>query len=92
MSAIGGGLNRVDATHYLEGEMECGLMGHKFHRGFTGCRSNAWRPTIIVAERAVQNTKARTFDFRITMNSSTWNFWQGIFELACELVYGYLVT
>ena len=24
----------VDATLYLEGEMECGLMGHKFHRGF----------------------------------------------------------
>jgi IS30 family transposase len=26
---------RVDATLYLEREMECGLMGHKFHRGFT---------------------------------------------------------
>jgi hypothetical protein len=26
---------RVDATLYLEREIECGLMGHKFHRGFT---------------------------------------------------------
>src|ERR1700722_18814259 len=25
----------VDATFYREGEMECNLMSHKFHRGFT---------------------------------------------------------
>src|SRR5260370_41821548 len=25
----------VDATLYLKGEMECALMGQRFHRGFT---------------------------------------------------------
>src|SRR5260370_13457415 len=25
----------VDATLYLKGEMECALMNHRFHRGFT---------------------------------------------------------
>src|SRR5258707_12371433 len=25
----------VDATLYLKGEMECALMGRRFHRGFT---------------------------------------------------------
>jgi DNA-binding CsgD family transcriptional regulator len=33
----------VDATLYLEGEMECGLMGHKFHRGFTAAeKTDLW--------------------------------------------------
>src|SRR5258705_1666862 len=33
----------VDATLYLEGEMECGLMGHKFHRGFTAAeKAELW--------------------------------------------------
>jgi DNA-binding CsgD family transcriptional regulator len=33
----------VDATLYLEGEMECGLMGHKFHRGFTAAeKTELW--------------------------------------------------
>jgi IS30 family transposase len=35
MSALPWWSQPVDATLYLEGEMECGLMGHKFHRGFT---------------------------------------------------------
>ena len=35
MSAIGGRSQPVDATLYLKEEMECGLMGHRFHRGFT---------------------------------------------------------
>src|SRR5712672_3346859 len=35
MSAFRRRSQPVDATLYLEGEMECGLMGHKFHRGFT---------------------------------------------------------
>jgi hypothetical protein len=35
MSVHRGWSQPVDATLYLEGEMECGLMGHKFHRGFT---------------------------------------------------------
>jgi hypothetical protein len=35
MSALRGWSQPIDATLYLEGEMECGLMGHKFHRGFT---------------------------------------------------------
>src|ERR1700716_2446007 len=34
MSELEGRSQLVDATLYLEGEMECGLMGHKFHRGF----------------------------------------------------------
>src|SRR5882672_10025581 len=34
---------RVDATLYLEGEMECGLMSHKFHRGFTAAeKTELW--------------------------------------------------
>src|SRR3979409_1371559 len=33
----------VDATLYLEGEMECCLMGHKFHRGFTAAeKTELW--------------------------------------------------
>jgi hypothetical protein len=33
----------VDATFYLEGEMECGLMGHKFHREFTAAeKTELW--------------------------------------------------
>src|SRR5260370_37928975 len=33
----------VDATLYLEGEMECGLMAHKFHRGFTAAeKTELW--------------------------------------------------
>ena len=33
----------VDATLYLEGEMECGLMGHRFHRGFTAAeKTELW--------------------------------------------------
>jgi len=31
--SFGGGLNRSTQHFYLEGEMECGLMAHKFHRG-----------------------------------------------------------
>ena len=34
MAAIGLPAQPFDATLYLEGEMECGLMVHKFHRGF----------------------------------------------------------
>src|SRR5712664_4363504 len=33
----------VDATLYPEGEMECGLMGHRFHRGFTAAeKTELW--------------------------------------------------
>src|SRR5260370_37865935 len=33
----------VDATLYLEGKMEWGLMGHKFHRGFTAAeKTELW--------------------------------------------------
>src|SRR6202790_3492207 len=33
----------VEATLYLKGEMECGLMGHKFHRGFTAAeKTELW--------------------------------------------------
>jgi hypothetical protein len=43
MAAFGGWSQPVDATLYLEGEMECGLMGHKFHRGFTAAeKTELW--------------------------------------------------
>src|SRR5258708_36961522 len=33
----------VDATLYLKGEMECGLMGRRFHRGFTAAeKTELW--------------------------------------------------
>jgi hypothetical protein len=32
----------VDAKLYLEGEMECGLMVHKFHRGFTAAEKTEY--------------------------------------------------
>jgi DNA-binding CsgD family transcriptional regulator len=43
MSVVEGWSQPVDATLYLEGEMECGLMGHKFHRGFTAAeKTELW--------------------------------------------------
>ena len=43
MSDFEGWSQPVDATLYLEGEMECGLMGHKFHRGFTAAeKTELW--------------------------------------------------
>src|ERR1700686_5259714 len=44
---LASGLHRwsqpVDATLYLEGEMECGLTGHRFHRGFTAAeKTELW--------------------------------------------------
>jgi hypothetical protein len=43
MSGYRGRSQPVDATLYLEGEMECGLMGHKFHRGFTAAeKTELW--------------------------------------------------
>src|SRR5205814_9423791 len=43
MSVIWGWSQPIDATLYLEGEMECGLMGHKFHRGFTAAeKTELW--------------------------------------------------
>ena len=43
MSAIARWSQPVDATLYLEGEMECGLMGHKFHRGFAAAeKTELW--------------------------------------------------
>jgi hypothetical protein len=40
---LGGRSQPVDATLYLEGETECGLMGHKFHRGFTAAeKAELW--------------------------------------------------
>jgi DNA-binding CsgD family transcriptional regulator len=43
MSAYRGWSQPVDATLCLEGEMECGLMAHKFHRGFTAAeKTELW--------------------------------------------------
>src|SRR5437763_16754449 len=35
MSALPRWSQSVDATLYLKGEMECAVMGQRFHRGFT---------------------------------------------------------
>jgi hypothetical protein len=43
MSAFRGRSQPVDATLYLKEEMECGLMGHRFHRGFTAAeKTELW--------------------------------------------------
>jgi len=43
MSGVGWWSQPVDATLYLEGEMECGLMAHKFRRGFTAAeKTELW--------------------------------------------------
>src|SRR5438045_5792047 len=43
MSVPGRRSQPVDATLYLEGEMECGLMAHRFHRGFTAAeKTELW--------------------------------------------------
>jgi len=43
MSVHRGWSQPVDATLYLEEEMECGLMVHKFHRGFTAAeKTELW--------------------------------------------------
>jgi hypothetical protein len=43
MSVYQGWSQPVDATLYLEREMECGLMAHKFHRGFTAAeKTELW--------------------------------------------------
>ena len=43
MSAYRGWSQPVDATLYLNGEMECTLMGHRFHRGFTAAeKTELW--------------------------------------------------
>jgi hypothetical protein len=43
MSVIGGWSQLVDATLYLKGEMECALMGQRFHRGFTAAeKTELW--------------------------------------------------
>src|SRR5436305_14579692 len=42
-SAFGGWSQPVGATLYFEGEMECGSMVHKFHRGFTAAeKTELW--------------------------------------------------
>src|SRR5258705_13545540 len=43
MSVVGGRSQPVDATLYLKGEMECALMGQRFHRGFTAAeKTELW--------------------------------------------------
>src|SRR5271170_6249441 len=42
-SASRGRSQPVDATLYLKGEMECALMGHRFHRGFSAAeKTELW--------------------------------------------------
>src|SRR3981189_939107 len=43
MSVHWGWSQPVDATLYLKGEMECALMGRRFHRGFTAAeKAELW--------------------------------------------------
>src|SRR5260370_6431684 len=43
MSGVGRWSQPVDATLYLKGEMECALMGQRFHRGFTAAeKTELW--------------------------------------------------
>src|SRR3981189_3225618 len=43
MSALPRWSQPVDATLYLKGEMECALMGRRFHRGFTAAeKTELW--------------------------------------------------
>ena len=43
MSVVGRWSQPVDATLYLKGEMECALMGQRFHRGFTAAeKTELW--------------------------------------------------
>src|SRR3979490_2140799 len=43
MSALPRWSQPVDATLYLKGEMECALMGRRFHRGFTAAeKAELW--------------------------------------------------
>src|SRR5712671_674521 len=43
MSALPRWSQPVDATLYLKGEMECALMNHRFHRGFTAAeKTELW--------------------------------------------------
>ena len=43
VSISGGGLNRSTQHFILKEEMECGLMGHRFHRGFTAAeKTELW--------------------------------------------------
>src|SRR6266404_269405 len=43
MSAFRGWSQPVDATLYLKGEMECMVMGRRFHRGFTAAeKTELW--------------------------------------------------
>ena len=43
LSAYGGWSQPVDATLYLKGEMECAVMGQRFHRGFTAAeKTELW--------------------------------------------------
>jgi len=42
MSEFEGRSQPVDATLYLEREMECGLMVHRFHRGFTAAEKRSY--------------------------------------------------
>src|SRR5258708_5494413 len=42
-SVMRGWSQPVDATLYLKGEMECALMGRRFHRGFTAAeKTELW--------------------------------------------------
>jgi hypothetical protein len=42
MSVVGGGHNR-SMQHFILDEMECALMGHRFHRGFTAAeKTELW--------------------------------------------------
>src|SRR5712691_3892683 len=67
MSALARWSQPVDATLYLKGEMECALMGRRFHRGFTAVEKteswDRWKrgETLKAIGRAVGNPSSTIF-------------------------------
>ena len=47
----------VDATLYLKGEMECALMSHRFHRGFTAAEKTEFMGSL-EARRVAEGDRA----------------------------------
>src|SRR6478672_8601106 len=65
MSANRGGSQLVGATLYLEGEMECGLMGHPINghcRGSSACRKRANRGSAACSVRLTTEAPSRIED------------------------------
>src|SRR5437870_11962257 len=60
----------VDATLYLKGEMECALMGRRFHRGFTAAEKtelwDRWKRGECCVDRLSRRAGTSSADMRWT--------------------------